>query len=179
MARCSICHTLISALDKSTQCTECHQDYHAVCWSQLGGCATYGCQKAVPPEKPAAPEQIPTGWGDHKVCPACEREIGSGVLLCYCGARFPHADPMTAEEFGDWRRTQRQISGTRSTLAWLFILSLFGFPAPVLGPIAGAVAYSRRDLIAGSNGTYLAMGYGAAALGGTYAAMILLLSFGL
>ncbi|MHC4818036.1 MAG: hypothetical protein ACYTF8_08270, partial [Planctomycetota bacterium] len=56
-----------------------------------------------------------------------------------------------------------------------FVLSLFGLPAPFVGPVAGIFAHSRRHLLAGAGGTYLAMGYGTAALGLTYTVVIALL----
>jgi len=55
---------------------------------------------------------------------------------------------------------------------------LAGVPAPVLGPIAGWYAFTKRRQLEGSGGTYLAMGYGTAALGATYALMMLALALG-
>ena len=51
-------------------------------------------------------------------------------------------------------------------------------PAPVVGPIAGVYAYRKRTLLAGTGGTYLAMGYGSAALGGCYLLLIAIIALG-
>jgi len=178
MARCSICHTLIQAQDRMTECPECRQEYHASCWDELGGCATYGCKKAVPAEKPAPARVTGSGWGDTKTCPNCRRPVGASMLTCRCGARFPYADPMEPQEYRAWVRRQEEARSSRLILLCLFIVTLLGVPAPLTGPIAGAVAWSRRDLLAGADGTYLAMGYGAAALGAVYAVTILLVVLG-
>lgn len=178
MARCSICHTLIQETDECTSCPECQQDYHASCWAELGGCATYACKEAVPAEKAPVTEQVGAGWGDEKTCPRCGKTIGASLLVCSCGAKFPYPEPMTKEEWRAHRRREDDLSGTRKKLVLLFIFSLFGIPAPVLGAIAGTIAYRRRADLAGADGTYLAIGFGAAALGATYLLIVLLLTMG-
>ncbi|MFQ5844003.1 MAG: RING finger protein [Planctomycetota bacterium] len=179
MARCSICHTLIRAGEAATACPECRQDYHESCWTELGGCATYGCRRTVPAEKAPAPQQLYGGWGDTKECPRCRREIGASLVVCHCGARFPDADPMTSDEYRTWSRLEEERARTRRTLVLLLLFSLVGLPAPLLGPIAGVVAHRKKALLAGADGTYLAMGYGTAILGATYTLFILLLLMGL
>lgn len=175
MSRCSICHTLVQPADAATACPECRQDYHQSCWDELGGCATYGCQRTVPARKPPPPANVGGGWGDTKTCPACHRPLGPSLLICPCGARFPHADPMAPHEYRAWLKEQAELKTSRRALTLLFVLSLFGLPAPFVGPVAGIFAYTRRHLLAGAGGTYLAMGYGTAALGLTYTVVIALL----
>ena len=155
-------------------CPTCEQTYHASCWTELGGCATYGCKKAVPAEKPA-PRATAGGWGDSKRCPNCFKKLGTSLLICSCGARFPYADPMEPAEYKSWAASQNELRTSRRVILALFFVTLLGLPAPICGPIAGFFAYRRRDLLAGADGTYLAMAYGAAALGLTYAAVILAL----
>jgi hypothetical protein len=179
MTRCSICHTRVQPTEPTEVCPECEQAYHATCWGEVGGCATYGCSKAPVTEKPPPPAQVGTGWGDEKTCPACQKTIASSVLVCRCGAKFPYADPMTRETWRTWNESQQAAHRGRRTLFLLFLFSLFGLPAPLLGPIAGAYAWRRRRLLAGADGTYLAMGYGAAALGATHLVAILCLAVGL
>ena len=179
MNRCSICHTLIRGEDPKHTCPECHQDYHESCWSGIGGCATYGCKGVAPAEKPELPVVVGAGWGDSKTCPACNSAIGSSLLVCGCGATFPYADPMTTADYDQWVFKQEAIQGSRRTLTGLFVFSLLGIPAPVLGPIAGWYAYRKRHELEGTGGTYLAMGYGTAALGATYALIAVLLMLGL
>lgn len=178
MARCSICYTKIQPNEAAHTCADCQQEYHQVCWDELGGCGTYGCKSSAVAEKPPPPVIMRTGWGDSKTCPVCSREISSSLLLCPCGARFPYADPMTVADYGAWRAKEDEASGARKVLVVLFILTLLGLPAPLLGPIAGFYAWSKRELLGGANGTYLGVGYGAAAIGGTYLVLIGLLAAG-
>ena len=70
MARCPICYTLIQSGTEQTECPDCRQEYHRTCWDELGGCATYGCAKAVLGEKPAPTVRSQEGWGDPKECPS-------------------------------------------------------------------------------------------------------------
>jgi hypothetical protein len=179
MSRCSICHTLIEAGVERITCPTCRQDYHRPCWDELGGCATYGCAEAAPPEKPPPAAVFGAGWGDEKPCPACGRSIRASLLTCQCGALFPYADPMTRDEYRDWQRGRQQLRGMQRSILVLFILSLMGLTAPLLGPVAGAIAYRHRAELAGADGTYLAMAIGSAALGGIYTIVILLLLAGL
>jgi len=173
MARCSICYTVIGEREPVTACPECRQDYHAMCWDEIGGCGTYGCERAKVAEKPPLPVLVGAGWGDEKPCPACDRPIGSSLLVCQCGARFPWADPMTAEDYQRWVGDRDRIASARRFLIVLFILSLAVVTAPVTGPVAGIYAFARRRELAGESGTYLAMGYGSAALGAAAAALVL------
>lgn len=179
MTRCTICHTRIETGDPRTECDQCHQEYHRSCWDELGGCGTYGCTRAAQADKPPPPTTAGLGWGDTKPCPACNRQIGSSLLVCSCGARFPWADPMTAADYHEWRAGQAEIKSAKTVLVVLFIGTLIGFLAPLTGPIAGIYAHAKRDMLAGENGTYLALGYGSASLGGVYALIIAVLAAGL
>ena len=178
-ARCSICRTLVQTTDASSTCESCLQTFHTSCWTELGGCATYGCEKAAVAEKPALAPVVGAGWGDTKACPACGATIGSGLLVCRCGAEFPYADPMTRDEYRVWRAKGNATRRVRTTLLVLFLVSLAGLTAPVTGAIAGYIAWRERTRMQGADGTYLAMGYGAAALGATHTLVILFLLLGL
>jgi hypothetical protein len=172
MARCSICYTVLREGEPVTGCPECRQDYHKTCWDEIGGCGTYGCKHAAVAQKPPPPVLVGAGWGDSKPCPDCGQQINSSLLVCRCGARFPWADPMTAEDYQQWKADQAALAGHRKLLILMFVLSLVAVTAPIAGPIAGAFAYTKRKRLAGANGTYLAMGYGSAALGVLYALLI-------
>jgi len=141
----------------------------------VGGCATYGCSEAAQAEKPPVAQFVGGGWGDDKQCPACFARIPSSLLVCRCGARFPYADPMSIEAFQGWSDKERRRARTRKQLVLLFVFSLFGFTAPVLGAIAGFRAHKLRDELVGESGAYLALGYGTAALGACWAVIGLLL----
>jgi len=178
MQRCSICHTLIRTPAEETRCPECDQAYHETCWDELGGCATYGCSRVAVAEKPPPPHTTPQGWGDEKACPRCKRTLHSGSLRCPCGATFPYADPMSTDEYGAWVDGETKVARTRRLLLALFLLSLPGFPAPVTGAVATVIAVRSRHALAGAQGTWLAMGYGAGALGAFYTIAMLMLAAG-
>jgi len=178
MARCAICHTIIQASERTTSCPECRQDYHGACWDEIGGCGTYGCKRAAVAQKPPIPVLVGAGWGDTKSCPSCNAQINSSLLVCSCGARFPWADPMKREEYLLWTGEQQAIGSARKLLTVLFLFTLIGFTAPVAGPIAGIYAWVKRKQLAGTGGTYLAMGYGSAALGTIYGILIALVAAG-
>ena len=178
MSRCSICYTLVAPDEQVTECPECHQHYHQTCWTEIGGCGTYGCKRAAVAEKPPVPVLVGAGWGDSKPCPACSRDIAASLLVCSCGARFPWADPMTKDDYTTWLAREARRARSRTTLMVLFVFSLIGITAPVTGPIAGLFAYTRRRELAGTGGTYVAVGYGSAAIGVVYALLIALVALG-
>lgn len=178
MHRCSICKTLIQISHLNTVCPHCDSAYHRECWKQLGGCATYGCSAAAIPEQVTLPVSVRGGWGDEKMCPQCGESIPSSLLVCRCKARFPWADPMTRQEYETWVREEDRGSQARKGIVMLFILSLFGLPAPLTGTIAGIYAYRTRRVLAGGAGVYLALGYGAATIAVVYSLIFLLLYLG-
>lgn len=179
MKRCSICKTLIADSDITFVCGECHSPYHQICWESLGGCATYGCKAAAIPVTPVPPTSASRAWGDDKTCPHCSENIPSSLLVCRCGARFPWADPMTADEYRMWLKEDEERTRVRKQLIWLFIISLLGLPAPITGTVAGIQAYRSRKVLLGEVGTYLALGYGAGVIGMIYSLIFVLLYFGM
>jgi hypothetical protein len=178
MARCSICYTMIKDAEAKVTCPECTQDYHHTCWTEIGGCGTYGCKQAAVAQKPPVPVLVGQGWGDTKECPSCRVQIGSSLLVCGCGARFPWADPMTATDYLQWTGDQQALASARTLLIWMFILSLLVVISPVTGAIGGIFAFVKRKKLAGSGGPYLAMGYGSAAIGAIFTLLIILVSVG-
>ena len=51
--------------------------HHRECWSDVGGCATYGCENAPQADKSAPVETPRSAWGETKKCPACGEKIKS------------------------------------------------------------------------------------------------------
>lgn len=178
MERCAICHTLIREGEETESCPECRSSFHAGCWTDLGGCATYACARAAPAEKPPVPRGD-GGWGDTKECPACSNDLHPASLYCRCGAVFPHVDPMTRQEYSDHLSRIARAKGIRRLLVAMFVLSLSGIIAPVSGLVAGIVSHLNRTRLAGSDGTFLALGYGSAGLGALYLLLMLLLGLGI
>src|SRR5262249_7891879 len=145
---------------------------------ELGGCATYGCGRAAPASKPAPVARAGGGWGDTKNCPACGKEISSSLLVCRCGARFPYADPLAPEDYREWLVTERRLTRKRRPLLLLFLASLLGPVAVLAGPAAGVLTHRWRRALEGAGGTYLGLGFGAAALGGIHLIVLTLLLLG-
>jgi hypothetical protein len=85
---------------------------------------------------------------------------------------------MTPEEFAAWRAEEQQRKAARRLLLALFFVGLTGFLAPLCGGIAVVYAWRRRRLLAGTGGIYLAVGFGAGAIGFVYTLAILLLLLG-
>jgi hypothetical protein len=85
---------------------------------------------------------------------------------------------MTKDEYFRWLAKQEAIKSSRRMLVTLFVISLTGVLAPVVGPIAGWFAHKNREKLEGAGGTYLAMGYGTAALGATYALIAIAVALG-
>lgn len=174
MSRCSICYTVMAQEEPVIACPDCQQDYHKLCWDEIGGCGSYGCKRAAVAQKPPLPVLVGAGWGDSKPCPQCGQQISASLLVCSCRARFPWADPMTPAEYASWLDQEAAIARARQLLIVLFILSLIGLTAPLAGAIAGIYAWSKRKRLAGAGGTYLAMGYGSAAIGSVYTLLIVI-----
>jgi hypothetical protein len=178
MARCSICYTLVKPGDPVHACPECRQEYHETCWTELGGCGTYGCAAGAVADKPPLPVLVGAGWGDGKTCPACGAQIGASLLVCACGARFPWPEPMTPDEYRAYTADLRAIAVSKRVLVILFLLSIIGVTAPLAGSAAGFYAWRKRRQLGGAHGTFLALGAGSAALGSVYVIVILLLALG-
>ena len=86
---------------------------------------------------------------------------------------------MSKDEYKEWVTEDQLRNQRRTELIILFVITLFGLPAPLTGTIAGIQAYRSRTLLVGEVGTYLALGYGAAVVGLVYTIVFLLLLIGL
>jgi hypothetical protein len=176
--RCAICGTRIQPADATQACPDCHQAYHLSCWQEVGGCATFGCPQAPVAQKPPAPAMVGGGWGDFKNCPACGARIGASLLVCACRATFPSAAPMTPEEYALWTEEMRSAKSLKTTITVLFLLSLTGVLAPVLGPASFLLARRGRKLLAGADGAFVALAWGNLVVGASYALVFILLALG-
>lgn len=173
--RCAICHTRVLLDEEQTECPDCRLRYHAECWDGIGGCATYGCARAPAPDKPALITQPGEGWGDEKTCPACSETIAASLLLCYCGVRFPYADPMTAAEWVAHEIRQGRVAASRHKLLMAFVIALMGVTAPFAGAWAAQHAYTQRERLRHGSGAWMLLGYGTGVLGLCWTAIFIAL----
>ncbi|MBP7868264.1 MAG: hypothetical protein KA419_20235 [Acidobacteria bacterium] len=178
MTRCPTCHTLIREEEPTRRCESCEAVYHADCWTEMGGCATYGCPAAARASAPPPPARLSAGWGDEKPCPVCFRPIPSGFLVCGCGARFPTADPLTPEQYRSWVSLQGRKKAARRLLLVLFVLSLVAFLSPFVGAGNAVYAHLNRRLLEGEGGAFLVLGYGSGALAVVHALVLILIGAG-
>lgn len=89
---CTICQTMIEGTDPITECKACLLGFHAECWEEYGGCATYGCKEAPKTEKKA--EDV------RKECPYCGEMIRAKAIRCpSCRERFEDARPVDRDEY--------------------------------------------------------------------------------
>ena len=85
---------------------------------------------------------------------------------------------MSKDEYREWVAEDTLRKQRRMELIVLFVITIFGLLAPLTGAIAGIQAYRSRTLLVGEVGTYLALGYGAAVIGGVYTITFLLMLIG-
>ena len=86
---------------------------------------------------------------------------------------------MTQQEFQSWVSEGNKVKFAKRLIVVLFIITLIGLVAPLTGIIAGLFAYTQRERLAGANGTFLAIGFGSAAIGATYGLVMLFLAVGM
>ena len=131
---CPICQTEIAADEPSVSCPGCDQIHHRECWSEIGGCGTYGCKQAPAIDKSEDSSQTPlSAWGDTKRCPACGEEIKAIALKCrYCETTFDSVDPMSMRDLRKQAKTSESVESTQKSVVALFVVSLIGCLAPLV-----------------------------------------------
>lgn len=172
---CPICQAGLAVDDKAVKCPACDQIHHSECWSEIGGCGTYGCEEAPELKKEDnEQENGRAGWGDTKRCPACRREIKSMALKCrYCRAEFPTVDPMTPDEFRSRSRNKDRAATLRVVTIVLFVLSLVGVLAPLILILSAAIFWPQRKALQTAGPLYVVLAWAAAGLSVVYSLLIL------
>jgi hypothetical protein len=153
--------------ERPTVCPGCATAYHADCWAENHGCATYGCPH-VPPTEGLQPLEIaPSYWGqEEKACPSCGATIRAAAVRCRaCGATFEGARPEDGETFRRRQDQARLAPGLRRLTIVLFVLSIVPCTAPLGGATAGVWYSLRREDFKALPAVYLALARMAIAVG--------------
>jgi len=176
---CPTCQCEVTGSEPLVICPDCQQTHHVDCWSEIGGCATYGCRQA--PSLPKAPDPSTSrsgssagGWGDVKRCPNCGEQIKASALRCrHCRSEFDTADPLSASELK--RRKQQQSASQQ--FKWImpvaFALSIPGCLAPLLLIGTGCLLWLQGKAIRQAGPVYAVLGYAALAISAVYTLLIL------
>ena len=172
-AKCPICQTAIARNEVIVECPSCEQTHHSECWTEVGGCATYGCAEAPQPlEEKQAAQQL-TAWGDTKECPACGEEIKSIALRCrYCATDFASVDPMSARDLRRQAHVAESMNKLQQSLIAVFVVSLVGCLAPLMLIISLVVVIPNRDKLAKNGPIYAVMGWASVILSTIYTLLI-------
>ncbi|MEZ6058578.1 MAG: RING finger protein [Planctomycetaceae bacterium] len=176
---CQICQTAIGSDEGYVNCPKCEQSHHTECWSEIGGCGTYGCTQAPAIDKSESAFRAPlTAWGDTKTCPSCKEEIKSIALKCrHCGTEFRTIDPMTSSDLKREKQLSKELHGLQKTVIALFIASLFGCIAPLVLLSSLVYLLPKQEKLQQAGPQYMVMGYSSMAISGLWTLGLLL--FGL
>jgi len=175
-ALCPICQTSIGEDEFAVTCPQCNQVHHRECWSEVGGCSTYGCTQAPAIDKSGNTAVQPrSAWGDEKTCPACGESIKSIALRCrYCDTDFDTVDPMTAKDLRRQARKAEELQGLKTTVAVLFVVSLIGLLAPIAGLVGAALLLPKRAELQKAGPLFTVLAYASLGLSGLYSVLMLL-----
>lgn len=174
-ASCPICQTEIDADEQIVRCPTCDQSHHQECWTEVGGCATYGCVEAPAPDEDKQSAQQLTAWGDTKKCPACQETIKSIALRCrYCGTDFHTVDPLSVKDLRRESDQSAKMDNLQKSLIAISIVSLFGCLAPLMLIISLVLVIPNRDRLMKSGPIYAVMGWASIGLSGLYTLLIIL-----
>lgn len=150
---CPICQAPIESGEEVVTCPDCKRVHHAECWAEVGGCGMYGCRQAFPAQKVEDPEAMINSqnavWAtEQATCPVCRKTISQSARACtFCKTSVHYRNGRLVASFRGSPQDNADQNLRSMTIA-IFVLSFFGFLAPVLIAAAAILLWRKRRKLA-------------------------------
>lgn len=173
---CPICQTQIQQAEACVSCPSCQQIHHQECWSEIGGCGSYGCNESPAIDKSEHSVQSPlAAWGDTKKCPACGETIKSIALRCrYCSTDFGSVDPLTVDDLRQHAIKSEKTQRFKQIVVGNFGLSLIGVLAPICLVFGLVYLLPKRQQLTNCGPIFVIMGWASIGLSSLYCLLLLM-----
>jgi hypothetical protein len=141
---CAICQNEIHESEAATACNACRSPFHRECWTENGGCATYGCLN-VPLAAQKSETLERSFWGKReKTCPYCGETIDVSAYSChFCKETFETTDPLNADDIRKTAVADPQADAFKKHAVLLLACGISGILAPIV-LIVGGIWFGRN-----------------------------------
>lgn len=146
---CAICQTLIGRGEEVGRCPDCGAPFHHECWTENGGCATYGCARMPETVKQEAPPEARSYWGqDEKECPVCAETIKVAAIKCkYCGEMFEDRKPVSQRDYFKRDRPDPELQSGKAIAVATFFFGLLPCTATLTLLVSGLYLAHKQELL--------------------------------